>query len=303
MRGDIYRISMTDAKTQGLPPATMASASALFIFFWGSGFISAKYGLPYAEPFTFLTFRFLIALAILGPLCVLWRVAWPMGPAALCHVVVAGFLVQTIYLIGVFYGVYLGISTGVMALIVGLQPLVTGALAAPVLGERVSPRQWCGLVLGFAGLGLVVAEKVDLASGQGFGAAFGAFALAGITIGTLYQKRFCAEVDIRAAVTIQNAVSCVVIAPLAVWWETLSVDWTGAFVFALLWSAIGLSVIAIALYYLLVRRGAAARVTSLMYLSPPTTALMGWLVFGETFPPVAVLGMVVAIAGVALANR
>jgi len=294
---------MSDTKPHGLPPTALAAASALFIFFWASGFIAAKFGLPYAEPFTFLTLRFLVALAVLVPLTILWRADWPSGPVAVGHVIVAGLLVQTVYLIGVFYGVYLGISTGVIALIVGLQPLITGALAAPVLGERVTPRQWGGLALGFVGLGLVVAEKVDLASGQDWGAALGVLALAGITFGTLYQKRFCAEVDIRAAVTIQNGVSCIVIAILAVSVETMAINWTGEFVFALLWSGIGLSVIAIALYYLLVRRGAAARVTSLIYLSPPTTAAMGWLMFDETFAPVAILGMMIAVAGVALANR
>jgi drug/metabolite transporter (DMT)-like permease len=302
----IHRISlkrMSDTKPEGLPPTTMAGASVLFIFFWASGFIAAKFGLPYAEPFTFLTLRFLVALAILVPLAMLWRARWPSTPRAIGHVIVAGLLVQTIYLIGVFYGVFLGISTGVIALIVGLQPLITGALAAPVLGERVTARQWGGLALGFAGLGLVVAEKVDLASGQAWGAAFGVLALAGITLGTLYQKRFCPDIDIRAAVTIQNGVSCVVIALLAVNVETMVINWTGEFVFALLWSGIGLSVIAIALYYLLVRRGAAAKVTSLIYLSPPTTAVMGWLMFDETFAPVAILGMIIAVAGVALANR
>jgi drug/metabolite transporter (DMT)-like permease len=294
---------MTDEKTAGLSPAWTAAASALFIFFWASGFISAKYGFPYAEPFTFLTLRFVVALAVLVPLMRLWRVAWPAGPRTFAHLAVAGLMAQTAYLIGVFYGIYLGISTGVMALLVGLQPLVTGALAAPVLGERVAPRQWLGLTLGFAGLGLVVAEKVNVSAGEAGGVAFGALALAGITLGTLYQKRFCATVDVRATVTVQNAVSLAVIAPLAATVETMRIDWTGEFLFALLWSAIGLSVIAIALYYLLVRHGAAARVTSLIYLSPPTTALMGWLMFEETFAPPALAGMAIAVAGVALANR
>jgi drug/metabolite transporter (DMT)-like permease len=294
---------MTDAKPAGLSPAWTAAASALFIFFWASGFVSAKYGFPYAEPFTFLSLRFLVAIAILWPLTRLWRVDWPSGAAAWTHVIVAGLMVQTIYLIGVFYGIYLGIATGVIALIVGLQPLVTGALAAPVLGEHVSMRQWSGLALGFAGLGLVVADKVDFAQGQSWGVAFGLLGLTGITLGTLYQKRYCASADIRAAVVIQNTASFAVIAPLAFLAETRRVDWTGEFLFALLWSSIGLSVIAIALYYVLVRRGAAARVTSLIYLSPPTTALMGWLMFGETFGLVALAGMAVAVAGVALANR
>lgn len=294
---------MTQSTTDALSPGWKASVSALFIFFWASGFIAAKFGLPYAEPFTFLTLRFLVAFLILIPLSLIWRVTWPKSPRTIGHVVVAGLMVGTAYLIGVFYGVYLGISTGVIALIVGLQPLITGALAAPVLGEQVSAKQWVGLSLGFVGLGLVVAEKVNFASGEAWGAAFGLLALIGITLGTLYQKRFCGNVDVRASVTIQNAVSLVVIAPLAFTFETMEVQWTGEFYFALLWSAIGLSVIAIALYYFLVRRGAAAEVSSLIYLSPPTTALMGWLMFDETFAVLALVGMAIAVAGVALANR
>ncbi|MBT5047636.1 MAG: DMT family transporter [Rhodospirillaceae bacterium] len=294
---------MTDIESDGLSPGWKAIASALFIFFWASGFIAAKFGLPYAEPFTFLTLRFLVALLILIPLSMIWRATWPRPPRTFGHVVVAGLMVGTAYLIGVFYAVYLGISTGVIALIVGLQPLITGSLAAPVLGEHVSTKQWVGLALGFIGLGLVVAEKVNFASGEAWGAALGLLALIGITLGTLYQKKFCSGVDIRASVTIQNAVSLVVIAPLAFTFETMEVQWTGEFYFALLWSAIGLSVIAIALYYFLVRRGAAAEVSSLIYLSPPTTALMGWLMFDETFAALALAGMAIAVAGVALANR
>jgi len=294
---------MQTSRQQGPGPAMTAAASALFVFFWASGFVSAKYGLPYAEPFTFLSLRFLLAVAILLPLCLVWRARWPRGPAELGHVAVAGMLVQSVYLIGVFQGIGLGLSTGVMALIVGLQPLITGALAAATLGERVAPRQWLGLALGFGGLGLVVAEKVDFQSGAGWGAGFAVLGLLGITVGTLYQKRFCQGADIRSSVTIHNFVSALLIGPLALGFETQRVTWTGEFLFALLWLTIGLSGIAIALYYYLLRHGAAARVTSLIYLSPPTTALMGWAMFQETMPPVAIAGMAVAVAGVALANR
>ncbi len=288
---------------KGLSPAITAAAGALFIFFWASGFVSAKYGFPYAEPFTFLILRFLLAIAILVPMCLIWKAEFPRGWNTIRHIAVAGFLVQTVYLIGVFYGIWLGVSTGVVALIVGLQPLLTGALAGTALGETVSARQWSGLALGFAGLALVVWEKVDFAGSEGWGAALCAMSLIGITFGTLYQKRNCADVDIRWAVAIQNGVSFVVIAPLAFAFETMWIDWNGHFVFALTWSAVGLSVIAIALYFLLVRHGAAAKVTSLIYLSPPTTALMGWLLFGETFSALALGGMGVAVAGVALANQ
>jgi len=294
---------MQTSSQQGPGPVLTAAASALFIFFWASGFVSAKYGLPYAEPFTFLSLRFMLAVAILLPLCLLWRARWPHGPVELGHVVVAGMLVQSVYLIGVFQGIGLGLSTGVMALIVGLQPLITGALAAATLGERVSARQWLGLALGFGGLGLVVAEKVDFQTGAGWGAGFAVLGLLGITFGTLYQKRFCQGADIRTSVTIHNFTSALVIGPLALGFETLRVDWTGEFLFALAWLTIALSVIAIALYYFLLRHGAAARVTSLIYLSPPTTALMGWAMFQETMPPLAIAGMAAAVVGVALANR
>lgn len=287
----------------GLSRVQVAGAGALFTFFWASGFVGAKYGLPYAEPFTFLALRFLVAMAVLLPVSWLWRARWPRTPAEFAHVVVAGLLVQSTYLVGVYYGIWLGVSTGVIALIVGIQPLLTGTLSAPLLGERLAPRQWAGLGLGFAGLALVVAEKVNFGSGAGLGAMFGILGLLGITLGTLYQKRFCVGMDIRTAVTIQNVTSGLVMLALAMTFETMHVRWTGEFVFALLWLAVGLSVIAIALYYALVRRGAAARVTSLIYLSPPTTALMGWLMFGETFSPAALAGMAVSVAGVALANR
>lgn len=294
-------MSFSDSKS--LSPGMTAAASALFILFWASGFISAKYGFPYAEPFTFLSLRFAIALAVLLPMMWFWRARWPATRALFAHVVVAGFLVQTVYLIGVFYGIWHGISTGVIALLVGVQPLITGALAGPVLGETVTRRQWTGLALGFTGLSMVVVEGIDFSESGATGVAFGAFALAGITAGTLYQKRFCAAVDIRTAVTIQNGTSLIVIGILAALFETGRIDWTPDFLFALIWSAIALSVIAIALYYLLVRHGDAARVTSLLYLSPPTTAIMGWFIFGETFPPLALAGLAIAVLGVALANR
>ena len=186
---------MTQEKPQSHSLGLMVVLSALFVFFWASGFVAAKYGLPYAEPFTFLTLRFVLALAIMAPLMMLWRVRWPKTPRSLLHITFAGLLVQTIYLIGVFYGIYLGLSTGVMALIVGLQPLITGSLAAPLLGEKVTARQWIGLGLGFVGLGLVVAEKVEFAEQGGWAVSFAGLALVGITIGTVYQKRFCTDID------------------------------------------------------------------------------------------------------------
>ena len=280
-----------------------AAAAALFIFFWASGFIAAKYGFPYAEPFTFLAIRFVIGSAVLVPMCIVWKVAWPRTARDIGHAAAAGTMVQSCYLVGVYYGIYLGISTGVIALVVGLQPLLTAAFAGLALAERVTPRQWFGLVLGFAGLALVVADKATTAGVSAGAFAIAAFGLVSITVGTLYQKRFCASFDIRSSVAIQNITGAVVMFALAGIFETMTVQWTGQFLFAVLWSALGLSVIALTLYYWLVRRGAAAKVTSLIYLSPPVTAVMGWLAFGETLAPAAIAGMAIAIGGVALATR
>ncbi len=294
---------MATGRAAPFSPALFALVAALFIFFWASGFVAAKYGFPYAEPFTFLALRFVIGSATLLAICLLWKVEWPRAPRDWLHIVTAGLMVQTFYLVGAYYGIYLGISTGIIALVLGLQPLLTGALVGSFLGERVGARQWLGLGLGFVGLGMVVAERVTIAGAPVAGFAFGALGLVSITLGTLYQKRFCGDFDIRSSVAVQNVVSCAVMFALAATFETMVVQWTGEFLFALLWSAFGLSVIAITLYYWLVRRGAAARITSLIYLSPPTTAIMGWLAFGETLGALALGGMAIAVAGVALAAR
>lgn len=277
--------------------------AGLFVFLWASGFLSAKFGFPYAEPLTFLVWRYGLAVACLVPIALALRTSWPRTWGQAGHIAVAGLGIQTGYLVGVYCAIYNGISTGVIALIVGLQPLLTGALAGSVLGERVTPRQWLGLVLGFAGLGLVVAEKVALGSATAAGLAFGLLGLVAITFGTLYQKRYCAGMQMWSGISIQAMVSVLVTGALAAATETMRIDWTGEFVFALLWSTLGLSVITAALYFYLVRRGAAAKVTSLIYLSPPTTAVMGYVVFDERLGAVAIAGMAVAMVGVALANR
>ncbi len=293
---------MPNAPPPPLRPPMFALLATLFVLFWSTGFVAAKFGFPYAEPFTFLGTRFAIASVLLLGLCLAVRARWPRRLRDWGHMAVTGLLVGSVYLIGVYYGVYLGVSIGIMALIVGLQPLITGALAGRVLDEPVSRRQWAGLVLGFGGLGLVVAEKVALGEAVWFGYALGLMALAAITAGILYQKRFCADFDLRTLVAVQNVIGCVLILALAVMFETMEVSWTGEFLFALVWSAVVLSVVAMMVFYTLVARGAATRVTSLIYLSPPTTAAMGWLVFGETLAALAVAGMAVAMVGVAMVS-
>lgn len=296
-------MATSDPPPDALPQPLVAGLAAVFVFLWASGFIAAKYGLPYAEPFTLLTCRFLVGAALFVAVCLAMRVPWPRDLRTTVHLLVAGFGVQTLYIMGVFYGISLGISTGLAALVVGLQPLFTGVLAGRVLGETVTRRNWIGLALGFFGLALVVWDKTASPPEALWGLAALVVGLAGITVGTLWEKRFCGQCDVRTTVALQNTMSCVVALALALSVESMEVVWTGEFVFAVLWSAVALSVFGITIYYWLVRRGAAARITSLIYLSPPTTALMGWAMFGEVLSWMVLAGMAAAMAGVALAVR
>jgi drug/metabolite transporter (DMT)-like permease len=210
--------------------------------------------------------------------------------------------VHAVYLGGVFVGISLGSEAGVSALIVGLQPLLTAALARASLGERVTPRQWAGLGLGLLGVALVLARKLGQGPGDALGSLACVGALFGITLGTLYQKRYCARMDLRTGNVVQFTAAGLATAPLALLSEGFRVSWTGEFVFALLWLVLVLSLGAVSLLYLLIRRGAAAEVASLFFLVPPCTALIAWPLFGERLGPLALMGMGLTAAGVALAS-
>jgi drug/metabolite transporter (DMT)-like permease len=273
----------------------------LFVLIWSTGFVVAKFGLPYAPPLTFLSLRFAGVLLLLAPIVLLMRAPWPHGQMR--HIAVAGTLVQAGYLAGVWCAIKLGMPAGLSALIVGLQPILT-AFAAPLVGERVSGRQWLGLMLGICGVGLVVANKVSLIGLSWQSIALCVFALLAITAGTLYQKRFCPRFDLRTGTVIQFAASLAVMLPLAVAIEGFGpgmeqVQWTGRFIGALLWSILALSIGAIFLLFALIRKSAATQVTSLLYLTPPTTALMAWIMFGEAFSLAGLAGMMLAVMGVA----
>lgn len=273
---------------------------AIFVVLWSTGFVGAKYGLPYAEPFTFLLWRFVIVALLLLVAAFALRAPWPATRAEFGHIAVAGVLVHAGYLGGVFSAIHQGVSAGEVALIAGLQPVLTAAVAGPVLGERVSARQWAGFVLGFLGVALVVSNR--LAPGHagtvGYLAAF--LALAGITAGTLYQKRFCSHMDLRSGAVIQFSASAVLMAVLASLTESMVVNWSGEFIFSLAWLVLVLSLGAISLLYLLIRHGEAARVTSMFYLVPPVTALMAYALFGERLGVAALVGMGLVVTGVAL---
>lgn len=277
----------------------------VFVVIWSTGFIVAKFGLPYAPPLTFLLLRFAGVLAVLLPLVLLMRAPWPSGQMR--HIAFAGILLQGGYLAGVWCAIKLGMPAGLSALIVGMQPILT-AFAAPLIGESVRGRQWVGLVFGLCGVALVVANKITLIGLSWESIALCLFALVSITIGTLYQKRYCAHFDLRTGTIIQFAVSMAVVLPFAIAFEHFdfaleTVQWTPQFIGALLWSIFALSIGAIFLLFALIRKSAATSVTSLLYLTPPTTALMAWAMFGEVFSITGIAGMVLAVLGVAFVVR
>ncbi|MFO1362060.1 MAG: DMT family transporter [Burkholderiales bacterium] len=295
--------SVSAGPPAGVDGVWVRSMPGVFVFLWSTGFIGAKYGLPYAQPITFLLLRFGLVLALMVPIALLLRAPWPATPAQTAHIAATGVLLHGGYLGGVFTAIHAGMSAGLAALIVGLQPILTAVLATGVLRERVSGRQWLGLALGFGGVALVAAERSTLAGLTALGATTILIALASITAGTLYQKRFCGAFDLRAGAVIQFVAAAAVLAPFAALFEHEPVRWTGEFVFALAWLVLVLSIGAISLLTLLIRRGAATKVASLFYLVPPLTAVIAYAMFDERLGAPGVAGFALAMLGVALVVR
>lgn len=270
-----------------------------FVLLWSTGFIVAKYAVPHAPPLTFLLYRFAGVIAILLPIIALTRAPWPRTARAWLDVAVVGVLLQATYLGGVWVAIALGMPAGIAALLVGAQPLLT-ALFAFTVDERATRLQWAGLIVGFFGIALVLSDRLTLAGVGLLALAVSVLALAGITAGTLYQKKYVGDVDLRTGSVIQFAASFAVLLPFAIAMESLAVDYTLEFWLALGWSIVALSLVAITLLLVMIRRGRATEVTSLLYLTPPTTALMAWLIFGERLGLLAWGGVLFTMAGVAL---
>ncbi len=281
----------------------------VFVLIWSTGFIVARYGMPHAPPLGFLVWRYVLSILCFLP-WILWAgVQWPATRGQWRHLAVTGVLMHAGYLGGVWAAVKAGMGSGLVALIVGLQPVLT-AMWLSSRGSRISGRQWAGLLLGFAGLLLVVSRKF----GQGGEAnvhnlVLAVIALMSITAGTLYQKHFVAPCDVRSANAVQLIAALLVTLPLALL-ETESVRWiaeSGApnweLVAAMAWSVLGLTLGGSSLLYLLIQRGAATSVTSLLYLVPPTTALMAWLLFAEPITLLTIAGTALTALGVSLVVR
>ena len=274
-----------------------------FVFLWSTGFIGAKYGLPYAEPLSFLLTRYCLVIGLMLAIALATRAPWPKVPIQWVHIGVSGLLVHAVYLGGVFVAIKHGLPAGVTALVVGMQPLLTACGAGWLLGEKVVGRQWLGLGLGFVGVALVVSGKFGETAALGPMLIPALVALLGITLGTLYQKRFCAQFDLRTGSVIQFVPTAIVTAVAVALFEDYRLEWTDDFIFALGWLVLVLSIGAISLLNLLIRSGSAVNVASLFYLTPLCTALIAFVIFGEQLTLIAALGMLIAVSGVYLVAR
>jgi drug/metabolite transporter (DMT)-like permease len=280
---------------------TIAAAPGLFVILWASGFIGAKLGLPYAEPLTFLFLRMFGAVLLLGVVALYARPKWPDRNGVLDSCAIGVFM-HALYLGGVYISIGNGLPAALSALIVGLQPLLTSTIANRLLGERVVARQWGGLVLGTAGVYLVVQDKATTAGAKPVAWVASIVALLSITFGTIYQKRFGSGIDWRPGMLIQYAAAGILFALGAMAFETRIVHWTPEFLFTLSWLILVLSIGAIWLLYFLISRAAATRVVSLFYLTPPVTALMAWALFSERLALATLVGMVLCVTAVFLVN-
>ena len=283
----------------------------VFVLIWSTGFVVARFAMPHSPPFSFLSLRYAGSVACMALWVGLARPRWPRGAAQWGHLGVVGVLVQAGYLGGVWSAVKAGLGAGTVALLVGLQPVITAVWSSWANrsrnggnggGPAVALRQWLGLGFGLAGLVLVVEHK--LAGGEigAFNFAMAVVALVSITAGTLYQKRFVMPCDVRTASLVQLGAALVVSLPIALL-ETESVEWHPQLIGALVWSVLVLTLGGSSIFYLLIQRGAATEVTSLLYLVPPCTALMAWGLFGEAFTGSMLAGLVLTAAGVALVVR
>ena len=279
----------------------LRGAPALFVFLWSTGFIGAKYGLPYAEPLTFLALRMALVVVIFGFIAVLTRPRWP-DAHEVGHSIVAGALVHVLYLGGVFTAISQGVPAGISALIPGLQPILTSTIANRWLGERVTALQWLGLVFGLIGVALVLHDRTITGAGSLLGWTATFLSLIGITLGTLYQKRFCGRIDWRAGNFIQYIAAGILLALGAWLFETRVIVWSAEFIFALAWLVVVMSLGAVGLMYWLIRRSAATSMASLFYLVPAVTALMAFIMFGERLDALSIAGMVVCAIAVLLVN-
>ncbi|MAW87915.1 MAG: EamA family transporter [Phyllobacteriaceae bacterium] len=278
-------------------------APPLFVGLWATGFIGARYAMPYAEPFTFLGVRFVISAALIAAL-VAWFAGPRLKPAHMVHSMIAGVLMHGVYLGGVFWAIRHGMPAGLSALIIGLQPLITAFMAVPALGERVTARHWTGLIVGFAGVVIVLWPKIGVV-GAGVTVATltaSVISVLGMSAGTIWQKRFVQGANLMRGTFWQYLGGVVAAVPMILFFEEGQLEINGSTIFAMTWLVFVLSIGAIMLLMYLIREGAISKVASLFYLVPACTAVFAWILFGEELLPVQIFGMAVTSFGVALAT-
>lgn len=274
--------------------------SPLFILIWSSGFIVSRFGMPYAEPMTYLSLRFLGVCILMLPIIFWSKIPWP-SRQQIIHIAIAGSLIQFGYLSGVWMSVRAGMPAGLSALIVGLQPILT-AVITYFIAERLTGRQWFGMLLGLIGVALVVSAKIHSEGVNLSNIGFNVFALMSITLGTIYQRRYCASFDLRMGSFIQFMTSAVLTTVFAFLFESRQIIWSYEMIGSLLWAIFCISIGAISLLFILIRRGNATQVSSLIYMTPPTTAFLAWIFFNEPLTPMIIFGTLVTTLGVLLVN-
>ncbi len=283
-------------------PLWLRLAPLLFVLLWSSGFAFAKLGLEDADPLTFLTLRYAAVLVILLPVALVMRPAWPKR-GDWKHIAAVGFLIQVVYFSFSYVAVTVGLSASANALIAALQPILV-ALASPLmLGERVSTKRWLGLIFGLGGAALVILARAAVETTSFLGVFYSVLALLGLTAASLYERRFGVEANPISANIIQYLVGFGLMLPLAAALEPMRVEVTVDFAIALAYLVLANSLVSVTLLLAMLRRGEAARVSSLFFLTPPTAALVAALLLGEALPPLAWVGMALAAGGVALATR
>ncbi len=276
------------------------AAPAIFVLLWSTGFIGTKYVINNADPLTYLAVRMAFVAILMAGVVAIWRPRWP-NKTETFHSVVAGILVHGFYLGGTAVAIAHSVPAGLSALIPGLQPILTSTLANRWLGERVTPLQWTGLLLGVAGTALVLHNR-SMSGDVGFGFLATGVALVSITVGTLYQKRYCSQIDWRSGNLVQFIACVILFSAGAFAFEARVINWTTEFIAALAWLAVVLSIGSIGLLYWLIRRSAATQVASLFYLVPAVTAAMAFVLFGERLDTVSIIGMLACAAAVVVVN-
>ena len=287
--------------TQDFDKFAARAAPAIFVVLWSTGFIGTKYVIDNAEPLTYLAIRMAVVVVLMALICVIVRPTWPKG-REIGHSIIAGILVHGFYLGGTAVAISLSIPAGLSALMPGLQPLLTSTIANRWLGERVTPLQWGGLLLGLGGVALILHDR-PMGGQAGWGWIASTVSLVSITLGTLYQRRYCSRIDWRSGNLVQYAGVTVAFTIAAFLFESRTVHWTAEFVLALSWLAVALSVGSIGLLYWLIRHQAATSVASLFYLVPAVTSVMAYLLFDERLDALAIAGMIACAAAVFLVNR